>query len=160
MKIDLNKTSVKLGTVVGILAIFGISFTAVLRNTGDVWRLPPRHDSLLLAFEMFKETTNAHIARIYKKIHLIDDVQEMDFYFGRSMTDPYNDKMYEIQVNDEVYKVEIRRNNEGKLFGFVYDMNIKYTLYRDTDGAEIRYYVMIHDIDEDGNQNTYLEEED
>ena len=117
-----------------------------------------RIDSFYVEFELYKSRTDGLIEHIFYKVHLIEDVNEMDFFFGRSMTDPFNSTMYEItdESTGEKFDVEIRKNNEGKLFGFVYIMNIKYTLYRDTDGAEIRYYVMLHDIGNDENKNTYL----
>jgi len=50
---------------------------------------------------------------------------EFIFHFGRDMTDDPDKTIYYIDegrgTNKEIYEVDIRENNEGILFGFVYD---------------------------------------
>ena len=169
MQINISKGVKTFLTITAVVAaLTGISFATWIKKSGDVLdspkddiRIEARIDSLLRAFEMQKTRTNGLVEMVFRKVHLIEDVQEMDFFFGRSMTDPYNYKDY-VLVNPNTgmeHKVEIRRNNEGKLFGFIYDMDLKQTLYIDDDGAEVAYYVLLHDIATGANKNTYLEEE-
>jgi len=168
VQININKTTkTVLAIAAVILTLTGTTLAVWLKKGGDVLKSPKeiervetKVDTFYKEFQMYQSKVDGLIEHIFTKVHRMEDVEEMDFYFGRSMTDPFNDKKYEIfnEADNKLYNVEIRENNEGKLFGFVYGMNIKYTLYTDTDAAIIRYYVMLHDIGDDENKSTYLEE--
>lgn len=63
-------------------------------------------------------------------------VNELNWQFARNMTDDNDKNIYAISwgqgINDQVKEVDVRNNNEGVEFGFVYDLWTIYPIRHDS----------------------------
>ncbi len=153
MKVDLKNTYTKLTIVVGILAIFGVSIRTVIHQTKDVWKSPEVNASQ----DTMIAKQNVVITRLSREVHFLEHVNEMSFQLLRLMTDDRDTRRYKIVIESSgaEYKVDVRETAERVELAFVEKLNIVYPIY--IDHADGRMYVIFHDINENENQNVYLE---
>ncbi|GAG60198.1 unnamed protein product [marine sediment metagenome] len=154
MKIDLKNTATQIilaGTL--ITMVFGVSFASVLNRGRAVWEGPQinaRQDTIIAK-------QNAVIIKLRHDSHWIEHAQEMNFQLLRLMTDDRDTRRYKITIENSgiEYNVDVRETAERVKLAFVDKLDIVYPIY--IDHADGRMYIIFHNIDDNENQNIYLE---
>jgi len=152
MKIDLNKVTGGFSTVVAVLAIFGVGWGSVTGKITDIWKAPLRIATLEERVDSLEKCS----AESINVINQIFDYMEMDWQFGRLMTDNDDkDDWYIVTDQGIKYNIDIRNNAENVLLSFVHNMHMVYPIYKDP-SDENKYYIIIHDHKYGKDQNLYL----
>jgi hypothetical protein len=142
MKLDLKKMASGFGMIAGFLAIFGISIASLSNRVKIIWTSPPKINKI--------DSLEERLDHVY-------DYMEIDWNFGRSMTDNADSIDWYIFHNEVEYRVDLRKNNDSipTVFGFVYDLNMPYLIRYDKN-EDNQMYIMLHDHVHDKNEETYL----
>jgi hypothetical protein len=93
------------------------------------------------------------------EIHKIKHYQEMDWEFGRLMTDnPDSLDWYYVDDGGSVHDVDIRHNAQLISLAFVHKDYMIYPMYFSP--ADNKYYLIVHDHVNGQNQNYYIYKRD
>ena len=146
MKIDIKKTMLSVGSVLGFLALFGISGGFLTGNIQGMWKAPAEIE-ILKEKVAFLEEENKHL----------EHFKESMWEFAKDMTDNEDLVNWMIGHHGREYPVDVRNNNENTEFGFVDYMYMIYKLNYDRDSIK---HLMLHDPDEFGKNRVDLYEGD
>jgi len=97
-----------------LMALFGVGFFTVLDQLRLIYNLPER------------------VEKVEKILVHQDKVNEMNWQFGRNMTDDTDTVQYFLSygsgTDDKIHEVDVRSNNDNYVMAFIHDLWIIYPL--------------------------------
>ena len=146
MKVDIKKTMLSVGSVIGFLALFGISGGFLTGQLQGIWKAPgiiAEHEKRI----DFLEKENDHLK------HFMESLWE----FGKEMTDNDDKIKWKIGSHGVEYPVDIRNTNENIELAFIDYIYMIYKLNYDRDSIR---HLLLHDPNEHGKNRVDLYKEE